>query len=202
MKIFRSSLLILFILALALSLAGCNSNTGGKQVDSNSLNTNSDGQNTKPASFNYHQSSEGSSGQKVKLYFSDDQAMYLVPEERIIVPSDSNKEAFLKKVVEELIKGPTQNSLALTIPKETKVHSVKLASDGTATVDFSQEIKTKNFGGSTGESFAVYSLVDTLTDFPDIIRVQILIDGQKVDTLTGHLDTSQPFVRDNTLIKK
>lgn len=191
---------IVFLLALALAFslafAGCSAPT----MDNGNKSTPVAGvtqQGEEPV-----QSNGGESGQtqKVKLYFSDDQAMYLVPEEREIAFSGS-QEDLLKKIVEELVKGPTDKNLYPTMPEKVAVHSVKLEK-GLATVDFSPELKSKHSGGSTGENFTVFSLVDTLTEFPEVTNVQILIDGQKIDTLAGHLDTSEPFIRDNTLIKK
>ena len=66
--------------------------------------------------------------------------------------------------------------------------------DGTAYVDFSAELKQGMRGGSTEELFAVYSIVNSIAfNTPEIRRVGILIDGQPVDTLNGHLDLRRPI---------
>ncbi len=47
----------------------------------------------------------------------------------------------------------------------------------------------------------VFSIVDTLTlNFPEIKRVQILIEDQAVDTLNGHLDLSRPLRQDLSFV--
>ena len=49
-------------------------------------------------------------------------------------------------------------------------------------------------GGSLEEIFTVYALVNALTsNLPEIRAVQILIEGQEVDTLAGHVDLRHPL---------
>ena len=65
--------------------------------------------------------------------------------------------------------------------------------DGLATVDFSPEFK-KNFHGSdTQEAQAVNSILLTLGQFSTVKRVQILVDGDIIDSLGGHFDISTPL---------
>ena len=47
----------------------------------------------------------------------------------------------------------------------------------------------------------VAAIVDTLTEFPDIQKVQILVNGKKVDTIAGHMDTGEPLSRSEKVIK-
>ena len=71
----------------------------------------------------------------------------------------------------------------------------------TAKVDFNRAMVDKLSGGSTGEEMLVGSIVNTLTEFPEIKKVQIVIEGRKVETLKGHMDTSQPITRMEELLK-
>ena len=80
------------------------------------------------------------------------------------------------------------------IPKQTKLNSVKVK-DGVATVDFSVELKKYFVGGSTGEEMLIGSVVNTLTEFPEVKAVKFLLGGKKIDTLSGHSDLSQPVER-------
>ena len=73
--------------------------------------------------------------------------------------------------------------------------------NGTATVDFTGDLRKDFVGGSTGETMLVGSVVDTLTEFPEVKKVQILIDGKKVESLSGHMDLSQPMGRMADLLK-
>lgn len=139
---------------------------------------------------------------KVILYFSDQDAMYLVPESRTVEVKDKNNtEMLAKAIVEQLIKGPQNPDLVKTVPPEARVLSVKIA-DNIAQVNFSEEISTKHWGGSTGESMTVSSIVDSLTELQSIKQVQILIAGKKAETLAGHLDITQPLDRNEDMIKK
>jgi len=133
---------------------------------------------------------------EVNLYFSDSQAMYLVPEKRKIPQTPS----LARQVVIELIKGPENSSLYPTIPKETQVNEVYIADD-IVYIDLSEEIFKNHPGGSSGELMTVYSIVNTLTEITPIRGVQILVEGNEKESLVGHIDISMPLIRDENWIK-
>ena len=57
-------------------------------------------------------------------------------------------------------------------------------------------INTEHSGGSLEELFTIYTIVNTLTvNLPSISGVQILIEGQEVDTLAGHIDLRRPLAQ-------
>jgi germination protein M len=134
---------------------------------------------------------------EVTLYFSDESAQYLVPESRKIALTDYPA----KLAIEELIKGPENSKLYPTIPQTTKVNGLYV-SDRIAYIDFSSEIKEDHPGGSTGELLTVYSVVMTLTSFPDIDKVQLLVDGNSGETLVGHVDITIPLERDDQWLRR
>ena len=135
----------------------------------------------------------------LKLYFAEAQAQYLVPEERDVVANES--EALEKTVLTELMNGPKDTQTHFpTIPAEAKLLSVEVK-DGVCFVNFSKEFITKHSGGSTGEAMTIYSVVNSLTELPNIEKVQFLIDGQKVDTFIN-LIFNEPFSRDESLIQE
>ncbi len=139
---------------------------------------------------------------KLTFYFSDNQAMYLIPEIREIkIRKDASPEVVATAIINELIAGPADKNLIATIPKETKLRSLKIT-DQIAYVDFSEEIRSKHPGGSSGETMTLNSIVNSLTELTGIKKVQILINGAKVDTLVGHEDLSQPLSRNESTIKK
>ncbi|MDD3819288.1 MAG: GerMN domain-containing protein, partial [Actinomycetota bacterium] len=116
-----------------------------------------------------------------------------------------------KRVLEELIKGPESSELYPTLPSNVKVNSVKL-SDGTAIVDFSKEIIT-NFEeiphSSTTEMLAIFSIVNTLTEFEEIDKVKITIEGKEsgqidglnIEDFWGHVGIHEEFSRNEEIIK-
>lgn len=93
------------------------------------------------------------------------------------------------QALEILLDGPaTGSKLMRVFPEGTRVLSLTLK-NGLATVNFNQRVKELNVG-STLEALAVISIVNTLTKFPDVYRVKILIDGKEVESLAGHVDLS------------
>jgi len=133
---------------------------------------------------------------EVTLYFSDSQAMYLVPEKRKIPQTSS----LARQAVIELIKGPENSDLYSTIPEGTQINEVYVADD-IAYIDLSEEIFKNHPGGSSGELMTVYSIVNTLTEIPPIKGVQILVEGNETKSLVGHIDISMPLLRDENWIK-
>ncbi len=90
---------------------------------------------------------------------------------------------------------------AQPIAEGTTVRRIFLAEGGDAFVDLSQEAVTNHRGGSLDELFAVYAIVNTLTtNLPAIRQVQILVEGQEVDTLAGHIDLRRPLARNLTWV--
>jgi spore germination protein GerM len=141
------------------------------------------------------------SKQTISLYFSDDQAMFLLPEKREIqLANNATQEQLIEATVKQLIEGPKTKELQPTFPPETRLLGVKVE-NGTAIVDFSSELRSKHWGGSAGESMTLGSLVNTLTEIKGIDKVQLLLEGKKVESLLGHMDTSVPLTRDESMIK-
>lgn len=133
--------------------------------------------------------------EEVKLYFSGPQAQYLVPEQRQV---SVNNLAY--NVVKELVKGPNQESLGVTIPPQTKLLKVEVE-DKLAKVNFSKELVDNHWGGSTGEMMTVYSIVNTLTSLSNIEQVKILVSGNELQTLAGHLELRDPLKFNKRLIE-
>ncbi len=132
---------------------------------------------------------------EVVIYFSDSQAMNLISEKRIIA-NDNN---LYIKTIKELIKGPKKDELNKTLPEETEILEINIE-NGVCYANFNQTLQTGHWGGSTGERMTVYSIVNSLTQFEDIEKVQILIAGEEIETLAGHMDLAYPLERDESLI--
>lgn len=99
------------------------------------------------------------------------------------------------RALEALFAGPSQQSKLLPIfPKGTKVLGFSLK-QGTAYLNLNRSATQLNVGSST-EVLAVASIVNTLTKFPDVFKVKILIEGREVESLGGHVDLTG-FLRYN-----
>lgn len=138
---------------------------------------------------------------EIQIYFAAADGMYLAPEKRSIYRS---KEIInqMKQAILELIKGPAGEGLIAPVPEGVQLREVYIDKSKTMYVDFSREISKNHKGGSTGEILTVYSIVNTvIKNFPEIRKVQILIEGGQVDTLAGHLDLSTPLSFKDDIIK-
>ena len=135
----------------------------------------------------------------VKLFLTTPGSKYLLAEERSILYQETLL-AQAREVLAELVNVPSAK-LASAIPQGTKLLDFFISKDGIAYVDFSSELASNHPGGTDGEISTVYSIVNTLTlNFPQIKKVQILVDGKAVDTLKGHIDLSRPLVQDLSFV--
>ena len=124
------------------------------------------------------------------LYFSLPDASSLKAEKREVALTTEPA----RTALDELLAGPKTNELVSVIPAGTKVQGIAIR-HGVAYVDLSEDILNTPNRGSASESLIITSIVNTLTEFPDIEKVQILIAGKEVETLYGHMDLTQPMTR-------
>jgi len=139
-----------------------------------------------------HLSTTLPTGKTVNLYFATPDFNHLAIEEREVV-STQNPVTLGKEILRELFYGPMYG-LSPTFPEGTVLNDFYIKSGGIGVVDLGPSI-LKYPLGSGGEQIRVMSLVNTLTDLPDINAVRILIDGKPINTLYGSVDTSNPIPR-------
>ena len=192
MKSFKYIVLALAALLL-LAVTGCTPN--GQPADSSGAASSSSPSSAAPKDGDKKNDPAAAKEVSVKLYYPNDDATKLVAVTHK-VPADDKYQAAVKA----LMAGTKEAWLTGIFPKEAKLKSLTVK-NGLATVDFSKELTRRFVGGSTGELMLVGSLVDTLTEFPEIKKVQITVEGQIVETIAGHMDTSAPFARMEKLIK-
>jgi len=130
----------------------------------------------------------------VVLYFADPSAEGLVTERREI-PAGAVLEERVEATLRALAAGPDQQGALPILPREARVvQSFYDEEDGVLYVDFNTALVTQQPGGSAAEYYSISALVRTLgANFPEVTAVQILVDGQPVDSLAGHFDTSRPL---------
>jgi len=138
----------------------------------------------------------------IVLYFTDEQMMWLIPEERTITINPMEDIAHF--ILDALLEGPQTPGLYAAIPEGT-TYSIVERTGNTIFVGFTRDFyESLSAGGSTLEEMMVFSLVNTLTEQPDIRRVQIFIDGEPVqpdEEGNLHMDLSRPIDRDESLIQ-
>lgn len=188
MRTFMVALMVM----LMLLMAGCSGENGSNKAQE-SNNTSVASSSNKEAQA---PEKKVESTLSVTLYYPDDSGMKIIAVKRDVKPSPDKYTAVMKS----LMSGTDKKGTVDIIPKTAKLRSVKVK-DGVAKVDFSRELIKDFNGGSTGEEMLVGSIVDTLTEFSEVKKVQILVEGKAVDTIAGHMDTEKPLSRMTGLLK-
>ena len=99
-----------------------------------------------------------------------------------------------KQVLNTLLAGPADPELR-TLPPDAVLLAFYLLPDGTGIADFSEAMASSIPSGIESEQRAVDSITRTLAaNVPQVMRLKILIHGQEVETLAGHLDLTGSFV--------
>lgn len=129
------------------------------------------------------------------LYFADSQAEKVWPEVRNVPVYDART---AWAALQALIDGPETAGYFRTIPEGTVVLDLSIA-NGVCTVNFSREFIDNHWGGSAGEMMTLASIVNTLTEFPSIQKVMILVEGRSGETL-GNILLDQPLERSPEMI--
>lgn len=116
---------------------------------------------------------------------------WLEPVTKTVKAADNLQEASLCALLED---PPAGSGLLRAVPEGTRL--LGLAQEGDlVTAKFSREIMSNFNGGARLEELLVYAIVNTLTQFPKIKRVQILVDGRRVESLGGHVGVAEPLTR-------
>jgi hypothetical protein len=105
----------------------------------------------------------------------------------------SNPTQRAKQVLRALVTDPPTPEQR-TLPADATLLGFYTLSDGTAIADFSQALASETPSGILSEEVAVTSIVQTLqSNVGSLHRLKILIHGQEVDTLAGHVDLTGFF---------
>jgi germination protein M len=108
-----------------------------------------------------------------------------------------------RAALQELISGQPQTEGAYRVlPAGTTIRGITIK-DGLCTVDFSREVLNAAVGAQ-GEAYGIKTIVNTLTEFPTIKKVQFLVEGkldERARDWWGHVGLyDQPFERDLTYV--
>jgi spore germination protein GerM len=134
---------------------------------------------------------EGEKVRVVTLYFGSPDGTSVVAEQRTI-PSSEKDTDNLRNLVESLISGPREGGTA-TLPSSVRLRGLYLHEE-TAVIDFSAELVEDFSGGTTAEYMLVASLVQTIcANFPRVEAVRILVEGEEIESLGGHLSIAGPL---------
>lgn len=147
----------------------------------------------KSASNNVQSEDQGSAEtQFIKAYFADSQLEKLeekVVEARIAPGSDKYQQAYT-----ELQNNNHQNLVSLWT--EIKLNSLSFSDSGEITLDI--HIPNEARLGSSGEQLAIEALKRTLFQFEEVNSIELLVDGEVVESLMGHSELEHPILRNKS----
>jgi len=136
---------------------------------------------------------------KVKMFWGSGNDDGLLKPVVVELPLSDDPVLRAKEVLNTLLAGPVDPE-ARTLPPDAALLAFYLLPDGTAVADFSEALGTSIPSGIQSEQLAIDSIARTLeADVPQVQRLKILIHGQEVETLAGHIDLTQTF-RVNTKV--
>ena len=136
----------------------------------------------------------------VILYFGDTESSFLIQEVRT-VDELSNGDECVFALVQALIEGPVSDIVPV-LPEQALLLGVQI-DEGTARLNFNRALINHHPGGSSSELLTVHALINTLAaNLPHIRELVLLVEGQPIETLRGHVDLRQPIVADFSLVRQ
>jgi len=124
----------------------------------------------------------------VTLFFASKDAERLVAERREIPVRNGEIESVARSVIGELAAGPKGDG-APVLPPGAVVERVFFDDEGTLTLDFHPSLRDQHWGGAAAERLTLDALRQTIAvNFSSVRSVQILVAGETVETIGGHLD--------------
>ncbi|MBQ9135725.1 MAG: GerMN domain-containing protein [Lachnospiraceae bacterium] len=135
---------------------------------------------------------------RIKLYFANEEGTGLIATNRTVVYNTNIP--IEKLVVEELLEGPGQESdgeLFPVINPETKIVSVTVK-DNVCYVNFNEVFLTQIY--TVTPEVAIYSIVNSLEELPNVNKVQISINGETDVMYRESISLSTVFERNLELL--
>ncbi|WP_150273664.1 GerMN domain-containing protein [Paenibacillus tepidiphilus] len=129
--------------------------------------------------------------ESIKVYYTDPEQLELVASEATVAFADQAEkytEAF------KALQNSGQESL---VPLWSKIELKSLEfKDGLITMDIHKPQEAQL--GAGGEAMAISALAQTLFQFTEVQSVELLVDGEQVESLMGHVDLEHPMTRENS----
>ncbi len=134
---------------------------------------------------------------KTVLYFQDENG-YIVPVMRRIPWEEGIAKVTLRNMIDtpELRESLSSTGLLPLIPAGTEIYGMSIDPDtGLCKVDFSEEFLNKD--SKKDEENLLKGVVYTLTEFPTINEVKILVEGKEINSLRNGTSVASVLTREN-----
>lgn len=128
------------------------------------------------------------------LYFVFDKALY--PESRIIEVVDGNYE---ESIINALKNGAANKHFSSIFDYNIELENLEVVNN-TCYLNFSEAFISSELWSSPNFDLYVSSLVNSLTEFKRVLRVQLMVDGQPMVHPSANHDLALPLSRNETLI--
>jgi len=130
---------------------------------------------------------------KAILFWASKEVTTALDAVEVELPLSADPALRARQLISALISNPPSPEQR-TLPADAALLQFYLLPDGTAVADFSDPLATATPSGILSEQMAADSIVRTLeANVEPVRRLKILIHGQEVDTLAGHLDLTGFF---------
>ena len=128
-----------------------------------------------------------------KLFWASDTLLGTLAANNVQLSLSTKRAERAKQLIAALISRPPSEANR-TLPADTTMLQFYVLPDGTAVADFSEALSGAMPSGILSEQMAVDSIVHTLeANITGIRQLKILIRGQEMDTLAGHVDLTGFF---------
>lgn len=130
----------------------------------------------------------------VQLVFVSADAMSMITEQRQL-PASNRIEEELRAVLDALCAGPQTRGAVGPIPRGARPLAVFYDErQGAVLIDFSRELRDNHPGGSAAERATVDAILRTIAlNFPEVRACTLLVAGEQVETLAGHMALDRPL---------
>ncbi|AKG37742.1 hypothetical protein VK70_12890 [Paenibacillus durus ATCC 35681] len=134
---------------------------------------------------------EEKQSQTIDVYYTDSQIMDLKPAKAdIAYKDDTEKYTNAFKALQK-----SDNADLIPLWGKMELKSLKFE-NGQIVMDIHKPAEAQL--GSGGESFALSALTKTLFQFSEVQSIELLVDGEQVESLMGHADLLHPMTRENS----
>lgn len=131
----------------------------------------------------------------IQVYFADSEGEYLIGRtENVGYISNISME---RLVVDRVIAGPLNDKSYPTVAPTLKVLNVT-TKDGICYVNFDNSFLTKT--QKVSDEVVIYSFVNSLTELPNVSKVQFMVDSESEVSFGEHIYLSEPFERNLELV--
>ncbi|MBJ6363592.1 GerMN domain-containing protein [Paenibacillus sp. GCM10012307] len=128
--------------------------------------------------------------QTIQVFYTDDQLLELTPRDAEI--EFSNEQEKIEAALRALQQNSADNEISLW---EHAIFNSVTIKDGDVTVDLSLPEEARL--GAPGELLALEAIQNTVFQFDEVKTLDLLLDGQAVESLMGHEELEHPFKKSN-----